>query len=113
MEASMRNSLIVATLFSLLLPAAALANADSPADSLKKAANLPASELTAKTALETTPRHGELVDVPLSGGTPIRTWISYPEKSQKAGVVIVIHEIYGLTDWIRGVADQLAAEGFI
>jgi carboxymethylenebutenolidase len=37
----------------------------------------------------------------------------YPEKKEKAGVVLIIHEIYGLSDWIRGVADQLAKEGFI
>jgi carboxymethylenebutenolidase len=37
----------------------------------------------------------------------------YPERSTKAPVVLVVHEIYGLTPWIRNVADQLAAEGFI
>src|SRR6185312_6087364 len=59
------------------------------------------------------PRHGEMVDVPVAGGTLLRTWIVYPERKEKAGVVIVIHEIFGLSDWIRGVADQLASEGFI
>jgi carboxymethylenebutenolidase len=43
----------------------------------------------------------------------MRTWVVYPERKDKAGVVIVIHEIFGLSDWIRGVADALAAEGFI
>ena len=43
----------------------------------------------------------------------VRAWITYPERGDQAPVVIVIHEIYGLTDWIRSVADQLAAEGFI
>jgi carboxymethylenebutenolidase len=43
----------------------------------------------------------------------LRTWVVYPERKDKAGVVIVIHEIFGLTDWIRSVADQLAADGFI
>lgn len=76
--------------------------------------NLPPGEGQAKAALEKSPRHGEWVDIKLpSGGTPIRTWVVYPERKDKAGVVIVIHEIYGLTDWIRGVADQLAKEGFI
>lgn len=74
---------------------------------------LPPSETTAKAALETSPRHGELIDVPFSGGAPLRTWIVYPERKEKAGVVIVIHEIFGLSDWIRGVADRLAADGFI
>jgi carboxymethylenebutenolidase len=75
---------------------------------------LPPSEAQAKAALEKSPRHGEYVDVkPPGGGVPIRTWVVYPERKDKAGVVIVIHEIYGLSDWIRGVADQLAREGFI
>jgi carboxymethylenebutenolidase len=75
--------------------------------------NLPAAEETAKAALEKSPRHGEYVDVKGADGTPIRTWVVYPERKDKAGVVIVIHEIFGLSDWIRGVADQLAREGFI
>lgn len=75
--------------------------------------NLPAGEENAKEALNTTPRHGELIDVPMTGGPAIRTWISYPERKDKAGVVLVIHEVFGLSDWVRGVADQLAREGFI
>ena len=75
---------------------------------------LPPSEETAKARLERSPRHGEYVDIKLpSGGAPIRTWIVYPERKDKAGVVLVIHEVYGLSDWLRGVADQLAQEGFI
>ena len=75
---------------------------------------LPPSEKQAKAALGSSPRHGEYVDVKLpSGGAPIRTWIVFPERKEKAGVVIVIHEIFGLSDWLRGVADQLAKEGFI
>jgi carboxymethylenebutenolidase len=76
--------------------------------------NLPPGEEQAKAALNKSSRHGEWVDVKLpSGGAPIRTWVVYPERKDKAGVVIVIHEIFGLSDWIRGVADQLAREGFI
>jgi len=74
--------------------------------------SLPASEETAKAALEASPRHGEYVDVKTDSG-PVRTWIAYPERKDKAGVVILIHEIFGLSDWIRAVADQLAREGFI
>jgi carboxymethylenebutenolidase len=73
---------------------------------------LPPAEETAKERLTSSPRHGELVSVDAQG-TPIRTWIVYPERRDKAPVVIVIHEIFGLTDWIRTVADQLAADGFI
>jgi carboxymethylenebutenolidase len=75
---------------------------------------LPPSEQEALERLEKSPRHGEYVDVKLpSGGAPIRTWVVYPERKSKAGVVIVIHEIYGLSDWIRALSDQIAREGFI
>ena len=60
----------------------------------------------AKAALEKSPRHGEWVDVKLSDGTKLVTWVVYPETKAKAGVVIVIHEIFGLSDWVRGVADR-------
>ena len=43
----------------------------------------------------------------------VRAWVTYPERSDAAPVVVVIHEIYGLTDWIRSVAAQLSADGFI
>jgi len=86
----------------------------SPAPAaVPKDLNLPPSEDTAKAALEKSPRHGEYVDVKVAPSDSVRTWIVYPERKDKAGVVIVIHEIYGLSDWIRGVADHLAREGFI
>ena len=75
--------------------------------------SLPPSESQAKAALGKSPRHGEFVDIKMPDGAPVRAWVVYPERKDKAGVVIVIHEIYGLSDWIRGVADQLAREGFI
>lgn len=76
--------------------------------------NLPPSEEQAKAALEKSPRHGEYVELKNpAGGAPIRTWVVHPERKDKAGVVILIHEIYGLSDWMRGVADQLARGGFI
>ena len=45
--------------------------------------------------------------------TKLNSFIVYPERKDKVPVVIVIMEIYGLTDWVRGVADRLAADGFI
>lgn len=95
-------------------PKAAAPAQAAPAATVPRDENLPPGEQQAKAALEKSPRHGEYVDIKLpSGGTPIRTWVSYPERKDKAGVVIIIHEIYGLSDWIRGVADQLARDGFI
>ncbi len=77
------------------------------------AATLPADAEHATAALGASPRHGEWVDVPGPDGAKLLSFVVYPERKEKAGVVIVIHEIFGLTDWVRGVADQLAANGFI
>lgn len=85
--------------------------AQSPS-STAPALTIPAGEEDAKARLSSSPRHGEMIDVPF-GENSIASWIVYPERKDKASVVIVIHEIYGLTDWIRAVADQLAADGFI
>jgi carboxymethylenebutenolidase len=74
---------------------------------------LPPGEEGAKAALDRSPRHGEWVDIAVPSGTPVRAWVVYPERKDKAPVVVVIHEIFGLSDWVRSVADQLAAEGFI
>ena len=74
---------------------------------------LPADVEGALAHLDASPRHGEWVDIDAGGGDMVRGWVVYPERPDPAPVVIVIHEIYALSDWIRAVADQLAAEGFI
>ncbi len=108
----MRALLVAAAL--LLVSAASYGQSPAaPVPAGLRDENLPPAEETAKAALEKSPRHGEYVDVKGPDGAPIRTWVVYPERKDKAGVVIVIHEIFGLSDWIRGVADQLAREGFI
>jgi carboxymethylenebutenolidase len=76
--------------------------------------SLPPGEAQAKAALDHSPRHGEYTEVKVPGADkPVRTWVVYPERRDKAPVVIVIHEIFGLSDWIRAVADQFASAGFI
>src|SRR5258708_2035210 len=98
--------------FALILSlAAGLALAQAPPAAWAPAApvdeSLPPAEEQAKAALDKSPRHGEWVDVPMAAGGPkLRTWIVYPERKTKAPVVIVLQEIFGLTDWIRAVADQ-------
>src|SRR5437870_11861622 len=77
-----------------------------------RAADLPPSGDMAKARLDSSPRHAGLAAVDVRGA-PVRVWVVYPERKDAAPAVIVIHEIFGLTDWIRAVADQLAAEGFI
>jgi carboxymethylenebutenolidase len=76
---------------------------------------LPASAATAEARLKASPRHGEWVKVAWEAGSSdsLMAWVVYPAARAKAPVVVVVHEIYGLTTWVRGVADQVAAEGFI
>jgi carboxymethylenebutenolidase len=75
--------------------------------------NLPPDNAAAPEQLKSSPRHSEWVDIKRASGVPLKSFVIYPERKDKAPVVIVIHEIFGLTDWVRGVADQLAKEGFI
>lgn len=72
----------------------------------------PAAEFVA-TALDKSPRHHEWVDIKIGSGGTVRSFVVYPEKKDRTGVVIVIHENRGLNDWARAVADQLAEDGFI
>lgn len=69
--------------------------------------------MDASTQLTASPRHGEWVNVSTGPGDSLRAWVVYPERPTKAPVVIVVHEIFGLSPWIRSVADQLAADGFL
>jgi carboxymethylenebutenolidase len=66
----------------------------------------------AKPRLEKSPRHAEWVNIK-SGDRTIKAFVVYPESKNKTPVVLVIHEIFGLTDWVRGVCDQLAENGLI
>ena len=69
----------------------------------------------AKARLDQSPRHGEWVSIRTGQqpGDSLRLWVVYPQRSTKAPVVLVVHEIFGLTTWVRAVADKLAADGFI
>jgi carboxymethylenebutenolidase len=66
----------------------------------------------ARQRVEKSPRHREWVTVK-HGGRSVETFIVYPESKDKTSVVLVIHEIFGLTDWVEDVADQVAAAGYI
>src|SRR5438270_13790372 len=66
----------------------------------------------AKAKLEKSSRHQEWVKVK-HGNREVNSFVVYPEVKDKATAVLVIHEIFGLTDWVRGVADQLAEAGYI
>src|SRR5947199_3084561 len=66
----------------------------------------------AKARLEKSRRHLEWVKIK-HGNREVNCFIAYPEVKDKATAVIVIHEIFGLSDWVRGVTDQLAEAGYI
>src|ERR1700685_3634142 len=66
----------------------------------------------ARQELEKSPRHREWVAIKHDGRT-VQTFVVYPESKGKTPVVLLIHEIFGLTDWAQDVADQVAAAGYI
>jgi carboxymethylenebutenolidase len=66
----------------------------------------------AKARLEASPRHHEYVALKHDNRT-VQAFVVYPEVKHKATVVILIHEIFGLSDWAKEMADELAAQGFI
>src|SRR6266404_3316531 len=75
------------------------------------ASTLPAQDW-AKARLEKSSRQGEWVEFK-SGARTIKAFVVYPERKDKAPVVLVIHEIFGLTDWVRNMCHQLAEAGVI
>lgn len=92
----MRNSALKLLALLLVLPLAAAANAQD----------------WAKARLDASPRHHEYVTLHQDHHS-LQAFVVYPEVKQKAPVVILIHEIFGLTDWAKEMADEIAAQGFI
>jgi carboxymethylenebutenolidase len=72
---------------------------------------LPAQDW-ARAKLEKSPRHQEWVKLK-SGSREVQCFVVYPEVKDKATAIVMIHEIFGLTDWAREMADELAAQGYI
>ena len=66
----------------------------------------------ARAQLEKSPRHREWVTVKYNGRS-VETFVVYPEAKEKRPVVLIIHEIFGLTDWAQELADEVAAAGYI
>ena len=66
----------------------------------------------AQAALEKSPRHREWVTIK-HGDRSVETFVAYPESKDKTAVVLVIHEIFGMTDWVQDLADEIAAAGYI
>lgn len=90
----MKRLLTFATL--LLAANFAFADADAPA----------------KARLDKSPRHLEWVTVKY-GNREVKCFIGFPQVKEKATAVVLIHEIFGLSDWMRGMVDQFAEAGYI
>jgi len=67
----------------------------------------------AKERLDKSPRHGEFVTITEGSGRKLQAWVVYPEVKDKAPVVVMIPEIFGLSDWAREMADEVAGAGYI
>jgi carboxymethylenebutenolidase len=74
---------------------------------------IPASGGGAVDRIQKSPRHAEWVAIKVNATDSVMAWVVYPERRDKAPVVIAIHENTGINTWTRNVADQLAADGFI
>jgi carboxymethylenebutenolidase len=81
------------------------------AAALLLAANVSAQDWAAA-RLDKSPRHQEWVTV-MQGARKVQCFVVYPEVKDKAPVVLIIHEIFGLSDWARSLADQVAEAGYI
>ena len=119
-----KTTLVAATVFSsvVALSAQGQAGAGAPPAGGGQQANItlqwndkiPAGNLEHATkALAESPRHGEWVDIALPDGVKLKSFVVYPERKEKTGVVLVIHDIRGMTDIPRALGDQLAQDGFI
>ncbi|MFL5562338.1 MAG: dienelactone hydrolase family protein [Gemmatimonadaceae bacterium] len=91
------------------------ASATSAMAAMASDSSLVPGATNAAARLNQSPRHGEWVTIRAGAqaGDSLRLWVVYPQRSTKAPVVVVVHEIFGLSTWIRSVADQLASDGFI
>jgi len=86
--------------------------AAAPAADPLLAQTLPPSGAEANDRVVGSPRQAEWVTIAV-GGDSARAWVVYPEQRESAQVVVAVHDNRGMSNWIRGVADQLAADGFI
>jgi len=99
----------------LLIAGSAFAQDTTTAHAEHAAAPMPPASVSsdwAKQRLESSPRHREWVNVK-SGNRVVSAFVVYPEVKAKAPAVVVIHEIFGMSDWVQLLADELAESGVI
>jgi carboxymethylenebutenolidase len=80
--------------------------------SLSLCAALVSAQDWARAKVDKSPRHREWVTV-THDGRKVETFVAYPESSKNTPVIVVIHEIFGMSDWVENVTDEFAAAGYI
>lgn len=115
-KGSMKSSLILLTLVLLCCTVPACAQAQNGDHNHNAPAASPADPMVsqewAKARVAKSPRHREWVEVK-NGARKVNSFVVYPESKDKATAVIVIHEIFGMSDWVQSLTDQLAEAGYI
>ena len=106
-------ALIIAAGCTTTQTASSTAGTSTSSNMSVQSATLPPDAEHATARLNSSSRHGEWAMIKVGASDSLKLWVVYPERKTKAPVIVVVHEIFGLSDWIRGVADQLAADGFI
>src|SRR6478672_4270365 len=109
---------VAVTAFAGCKPSATVGSPAPSAIAIVQQDQLPASANTAAARLAASPRKGEWVKIPWGDGKSdsLMAWIVTPQGlsgNNKAPVVVVVHEVFGLSSWVRSVADEFAARGFI
>jgi carboxymethylenebutenolidase len=87
-------------------------NHGAPASASPASTDNMVSQEWAKQRVEKSPRHREWVKVK-NGTREVNSFVVYPENKNKATAVIVIHEIFGMSDWVQSLTDQLAEAGYV
>ena len=111
----MRKAMMIVTALVLLLasvPALAQSSAAAHDQHTEHMAFNAVEQDWAKQRADKSPRHQEWVKVK-NGTRDVSSFLVFPEVKNKATAVIVIHEIFGMSDWVRSLTDQLAEAGYI
>lgn len=115
MEDKMRKAMMIVTVLVLLLasiPALAQSSAAARDQHAEHMAFNAVEQDWAKQRADKSPRHQEWVKVK-NGTREVNSFLVFPEVKSKATAIIVIHEIFGMSDWVRSLTDQLAEAGYI
>ena len=109
----MKNPMIMmATLLMSAIAACAQEPAASHSEHAAAAPPAAAGQAWAKQKVEASPRHHEWVNVK-AGNRAVSCFVVYPEVKNKATAVVVIHEIFGMSDWVQMLTDELGEAGTI